>query len=217
MFFNKKIKCERCKSKISSDFSFCPYCGLSLIDAEREMRDFGMLGRSDNTQPGQQPIAPPTITEHLISSMMDSLVKSLNKQFKEAAKTPQQEKTEIKAIPNGISIRIGPAISQNQKKSPSQVTRKIITEEQIKKMSSLPRATAKSKIRRLSDRVIYEMSAAGIESPKDIFISKLESGYEIKAIGNKKVYVNSVPLELPIHGFSFDSEKLFVEFISQSL
>lgn len=215
MFFSKKTKCERCKSEISSDFSFCPYCGLSLIDADREMRDFGMLGRSDHIPINQQPTNTFGITGHIMDAMMSSLVKSLDKQFKEAEKMQSKEKAQIRAIPNGISIRIGPVQCQ-RKRSPSQVTKKIITEEQIKKMSSLPRTTAKSKIRRLSDRVICELSAEGIESPNDVFISKLESGYEIKAIGNKKVYVNSIPLELPIHGFSFDSETLFVEFLSQS-
>ena len=37
---------------------------------------------------------------------------------------------------------------------------------------------------------------------EDIFISKLESGYEIKAIGSKKIYVNSVPINLPLKQYS---------------
>jgi hypothetical protein len=55
-------------------------------------------------------------------------------------------------------------------------------------MGKLPRAKAKSSSKRLGDRLVYELVTPGVTSPKDIFISKLESGYEIKAIGQKKVY-----------------------------
>ena len=58
----------------------------------------------------------------------------------------------------------------------------------------MPRAEAKTKLRRLSDKVVYEIAAQGIESPDDVLISKLESGYEIKAIGKKKIYVNTIPM-----------------------
>lgn len=82
----------------------------------------------------------------------------------------------------------------------------------MKKLSSLPRTTAKTKIKRLSDKVIYELAAPGIESPEDIFISKLENGYEIKAIGKKKIYTNSLSIDLPIRGFSLTDNKILVEF-----
>jgi hypothetical protein len=92
-----------------------------------------------------------------------------------------------------------------------QISRKI-SEDQLKKLSEFPRETAKSKVRRLSDKVVYELSASGVESPNDIFFSKLESGYEVKAIGKKKIYVNSIPVELPIRGFAIDKDKILVEF-----
>ena len=57
------------------------------------------------------------------------------------------------------------------------------------------------------------MKAPGIESVEDVFISKLESGYEVKAIGKKKVYVNSLPVNLPLRGYGIDVSKgLMVEF-----
>ena len=79
-------------------------------------------------------------------------------------------------------------------------------------MSNLPRAPAKTSVRRLSDKVVYELSAPGIESVEDVFVSKLENGYEIKAIGGKKVYVNSLPVNLQLKGFSISENKLLVEF-----
>jgi len=218
MFFGKKdnINCERCSSKINEEFSFCPYCGASTLDPEEEMREFGMLGKNDSpSQKSNLNNLDMGFTDQLVNSMMNSIMKSLDKQFKDIEKGSMTDGTEIKSLPNGIRIKIGPSMQQVPKKSPSQVTKKTITEDQIKKMSDLPRGTAKSKIRRLSDRVICELAVSGIESPKDIFISKLESGYEIKAIGKKKVYINNIPLELPIHGFSYDPDHLFIEFKTQ--
>lgn len=217
MFFGKKNKCARCKSDVKEEFSFCPYCGLSMVDKEKEMRDFGMLGRNDSTLNGNEFTSPEMkVADRLISTLMGSLAKNLDEQFKNAARAQgNSERAEIKALPNGISIRIGPAASpQGQPKQPRQ--RAGISEEQIQKLSSMPRAKAKTKVRRVGDRVVYELAASGISSPKDVFISRLESGYEIKAIGGKKVYVNTIPVSLPIHGFSFDANGLYLEFLSQT-
>lgn len=213
MFFSKKkksnVKCEVCSSKINDNYSFCPYCGSNLIDEEKEMKNFGMLGRNDISQSelekdqfSQQGFG---FTDKLINSLMSSLMKNLDKQFKEMEKNPP----EIKTFPNGIRIKIGPPQAQVQNKK---VQAKTITQEQMDRMSSLPRSSAKTNVRRLSNKVVYELSVPGILSPHDVFVSKTESGYEVKAIGSKKVYVNSLPIDLPIKGFSVSDNKLFVEF-----
>lgn len=218
MFFGKKPKCPRCKSKLNDEFSFCPYCGLSLIDPEKEMRDFGMLGKNDSLS---TPIAPEMqFADQIFSTLVNSLAKSIDQQIKEMEKTqiqPNIENAEIKALPNGFSIRIGPVpIHQaHPQQKPPQQNKKAISDEQLKKMSSFPRTEAKTKVRRLSNSIVYEMAAPGIESIKDIFISKLESGYEIKAIGKNKVYTNTIPVTLPIKRYSIDPEKLYIEFLSQ--
>jgi len=209
MLFGKKIKCKLCNSKIKEDFSYCPYCGHHLLSKEEELREFGMLGKSDSTRDlADNQLTPIGITDKIISSLMSNLVKCIEKQMKSL---PQEDNTEITQLPNGIKIKINTNVPNTQKKQVKQVQRKI-SEEQLKKLSELPRETAKSKVRRLSDKVVYELSAPGIESPDNIFFSKLESGYEIKAIGKKKIYVNSLPIELPIRGFSIDEDKILVEF-----
>ncbi len=211
MIFGKKkknsIKCEICNSKIQDKYSFCPYCGSNLIDKEQELKNFGMLGKSDleEDQLLQQEMGF-GITDKLISSLMNSLMKNLNKQFKEI------EKTEIKTFPNGIRIKIGPNIQQQANKRPQ---RKPMSSEQIEKMSSFPRAAASSNVKRLGNKVIYELNTPGIESIDDVFVSKTESGYEIKAIGDKKIFVNTLPVELPLKSFSISDNKLLVEFATQ--
>ena len=49
-------------------------------------------------------------------------------------------------------------------------------------------------------------------STDDVFISKLESGYETKVIGGKKVFVNSLPINLPLLRYTIANNKLFLEF-----
>ena len=117
----------------------------------------------------------------------------------------------IKSSPRGIQIRFGAPPNKSQQKK-KEVIEKIITQEQIKRMSKLPRSEAKSNVRRFSDKVVYDLKASGIEDVKDIFVSKLENGYEIKAIGKNKVYVNSIPVNLPLKKYSLSKAGMSVEF-----
>ena len=214
MFFNKKkeeAECFSCNSRIEGKFSFCPYCGTDLIDREREMRDFGLLGKSDSSEEIMMP-GNFGITDKIINSLVNSLVKNLDRQFKEVDKNLEKEfgRTEVRSFPNGIKIKIGPPVERS--KSARTIVKKALTSEQLEKMSSLPRAEAKSSVKRLNNKVVYELSTPGVDSPQDIFVSKLESGYEIKAIGSKKIYVNSLPVNLPLKRLSLAKNKLLVEF-----
>jgi len=185
---------------------------------KREEADFGLLGRNDSINSNfQEPIAQGLgITDKLISSVFNSLMKNLDKQFQNQFKEMEKEfqNAEIKTFPNGIRIKIaGPQIIQAKQKKKAQA-RKPITPEQTAKISSLPKAEAKTSVKRLGDKVVYELNTPGVQSVDDIFISKLESGYEVKALGSKKVYVNSIPVNLPISKYSVLDNKLFVEFNS---
>ena len=222
MLFNKKPRCYNCNSKLNGKFSYCPYCGEPFLDHEKEARDSGLLGKKDNqdilaNQP--QPQFSFGITDKFLGTIMNNLIKTLDKQFKhldkESRESNRSEKAEIQGFPNGIKIRIGP-IQQGKMKNEKNFFKKSLTQQQSEKMSSLPRTEAKSKIKRIGEKIIYEINAPGIQSPEDIFISKLESGYEIKAISDKKVYVNTLPVNLPIKGFAINDNKLFIEFHSHN-
>ena len=223
MIFNKKnkkqIKCESCGSSTEEKHNFCPYCGNSLIDLKKEEENFGLLGRDDLTVPEENyhRVQGFGITDKLINSLMNSMMKNLDKQFKNQFKEIEKEaeKAEIKSFPNGIKIKIaGPfnVMQKNKTNSTQRFARQKIDEKQLQKISSLPKAKAKTNVKRIGDKVIYELTTPGVKSAQDIFISKLESGYEIKAIGTKKVYVNSVPINLPLKQFSILNNKVSVEF-----
>lgn len=207
MFFKGKSKeekkCNVCSSKISGKYSFCPHCGGNLLNKEEEIKEYGMLGRNDFIS---QNMPEPNLglADKVILNLFNNLVKTLDVQFREL------EKTEISNFPNGIKIRIGSPPRKKARKQQAHI--KEITDKQMGKMNSLPRAAAKSSVRRFSDKVVYELSTPGVNSLDDVFVSKLESGYEIKAIGEKKIYVNSLPVNLPLHNFAISNDKLLVEF-----
>src|SRR3989344_2538895 len=168
-----------------------------------------MLGRDDMADEEfvEQAIASNMgFADKIIGSLVSSLMKNFDTQLRELHGAPS---TEIKSFPNGIKIKIGP----QQKKKEAKIINKPMTEEQLVRIASLPRTEAKTNVRRMSDKVVYEVLASGIESADDVIVSKLESGYEIKAIGKNKVYVNSIPINLPMKGFSLSDKGLIVEFI----
>jgi hypothetical protein len=203
----KKNYCNKCEGKLKDSYSYCPYCGLDLRNPEKDMRDFGVIGK--NNLEGTPLVGGGGtgfgITDKMISSVMNSLIKNLGKQF------DNMDSQNVKSSPKGIQIRFGaPPKSAQQKKK--EIIEKEITSEQIKRMSKLPRGEAKANVRRFSDKVVYDLKASGIENVKDIFVSKLESGYEIKAIGKNKVYVNSLPVNLPLKKYSLSKSGMSIEF-----
>ena len=212
MFFKKKPKkeenaCPKCKSDIADKYSYCPWCGHHLINAEKEIKEFGMLGRSDIADEEMIRHAFATnmsMADKLIGSVMGSLLKNLDMQFSNG------DSTEVKSTPTGIKIRVGMPVQR--RRADNRVANRQLTEQQLHRMNSLPRTEAKTNIRRLADKVVYDLAAHGIESPEDVFFSKTESGYEIKAIAKNKVYINSVPVNLPLKGFSLHEKGLTVEF-----
>lgn len=225
MFFkkknNKNEKCPQCKSEMEEEFSFCPYCGLSLLDKEREEKDFGLLGRNEfadrtsaNTMLAQEGFG---FSDKMFNALFNNIMKSMEKQLKNTDKdiANNLSNAKIKPIPGGFSISIGPvqANRQQAEEKPKQTTsRRGPTTEQLKRISSLPRKSAKSSVKRLGNKIVYELGMEGIKSANDIFVSKLEKGYEIKALSDKHVYVNTIPLDLPVKTFKIDKDKITVEF-----
>src|SRR3989344_1458846 len=211
MFFKRKegksISCPGCESKIDGKYSYCPRCGLSLADREQEFLEFGMLGKNDftdeeilRTNMAQSNLG---FLDRIFTSLMNNLIKSVSQQMQDA---------EVKSYPGGIRIKIGGEPSVKKKPEAQKSEKKTFSEEQIKKMSELPRIKAKTTMRRLGDKVIYELSTPGITSPEDIFLAKLETGYEIKAIADNKIYSNSLPINLPLKNIKLQPDKILIEF-----
>ena len=209
MFSSKK--CQRCEGKLKEDYSFCPFCRLDLRNPEADMKDFGMLGRNDAVQ-GAPLLGGGGlgINDSVVNSIFSNVMKMMENQLKniDGEKVDFGDvKPEISVHPNGIQIRMGPKPHKHKKAEP-----RVISDEQRERMTKLPRSQAKAEIRRLSDKVIYELATPGVENVNDIFVSKVESGYEVKAVGSKKVYFNSLQLNLPLKKYFVKENRLTLEF-----
>jgi len=223
-----KKKCPNCGKRISKDFEFCPYCGCNIKKQEEE-RNYGFLGRDDSLFPDMEmPFG--------FNKLFNTLMKQLDRQFKELdrelgiAKKTERKKKEPKVKSTGISISIstgtgkkpeirvrgfGPGIKIKQI-SPEieptkKVTKSIISEEKAKKLSKLPKKEAETKVRRLANKIIYEINLPGVKSLKDIMINQLENSIEIKAFSKDKAYFKLLPIKLPILNYKLNKEKLILE------
>ena len=114
-----------------------------------------------------------------------------------------------------INGREVPLNNLNKKEIPEKKLKKQIpnqfSKESSKKFAQLPKQEPKTNIRRLSDKVIYEIEIPEVKSSKDISIIQLESSIEIKAIGKKHAYLKRIPINLPIINYIFSKEKLTLE------
>ena len=218
-----KKKCPRCGKGISRDFEFCPYCGFN-IRKEEEERDSGFLGKDDN-------IGFPDFRgiPFGFEKIFNNLLKQIDLQFRELDKEFEKNKTIKKPeISRGISISISTASGKKpeikirrfgqdyEEKKKKRIQRKpadllSISEEEAKKLAKLPREEAETSVRRLGNKVIYEIDLPGVKSLKNVLINKLENSIEIKAFSKDKVYVKLLPIGLPILNYRLKNGKLILE------
>jgi hypothetical protein len=209
--FSKKQPCPKCKASIQADFDFCPHCGCDIRDPEKDLQDYGLLGKNDMVQTPTVGGGSMGFSDKLINSIFTQLMKSLEQQMRAGTQQPQDGHSEVRKLPNGIVM----TVNTQRKAAPKAAKRKILSEEQMKRMAALPRTEAKTDIRRLSDRVLYELKTPGVGSVDDVIVSKVESGYEVKVISDKKVYINSLQLDLPLKGYSLNEQGVTFEFALQ--
>ena len=229
-------RCPACMRKISKEYEFCPYCGHN-IKREQNEKDFGLLGREDNLDTDSERFG--MRMPFGFNSLFSSLIKQLDKQFRELDKEigkdiEKEKKLEKKPgfISKGLSISIssrtgekpeikirgfGPGLEALREEiEPKETRRKIrlpreISEYKAKLLSKLPKKEAETKVRRLSNKVIYELSLPGVKKLEDIIINQLENSIEIKAFSKDKVYFKLLPINLPILNYKLDKENLILE------
>lgn len=197
--FNKK--CPNCAKKTEKDFNFCPYCGLSFKQ-QREEEEFGILGRDDD-------IIKEMKQEMKLPMGMDKLMNSLIKQLDKELGGLGMGSGNFK-----IQISNGAPEQQIRKTTPLAKTEKIennFSAEEMPKRKNLPKKEAQSNVRRLSDRIVYEISVPGVKEKENIVISKLENGIEIKAYSKDLCYSKIIPLKMDILRYKLKDGVLFLE------
>lgn len=217
-----KKKCPSCANKINKKYSFCPNCGHSFKQ-QKEQDDFGLLGRGrddffNTTQGFENPQENIKLPMGL-NKIMNSLMKQLEKQMKELDKdSPNIPGAQF---PRGFKIQISTGRPKIQKIQPTEQMPQpqiletkqkiIIPQKELERRKKLPIKEAESKVRRLADKIIYEISTPGVKNKTDIVITKLENSIEIKAYSKNSCYIKTIPLKVEIVTYYIKDEKLVLE------
>jgi len=217
----KKKSCKYCNNKINSKDSFCPSCGNPLKNKSNS-KDWGMLGKDDFVNQPQNPMDSlfggfnGTMLNKMLGSAMKMLEKEMKKETVKQQKNPDM-KTNFKLSINGKEVDLG---QNNFMEQPNTITPKKpikeikpirFTKEKQQKFVKLKKLEPETHIRRLSNKVIYEIKLPTVQSIKDVSISRLESSIEIKAIAKTKAFHKLIPISLPITNYNFSKGKLILE------
>ena len=214
----KKKKCNRCGKKISDRYEFCPYCGNSS-SKDSGWGSGGMLGKNDSSSEFDD------FTKSIFGGMGGKMINKMlgnamrmleNEMQKEIKRKDSQHKTNFQLFINGKKINLEdksiPVQKQEIKTPLKEISLSPFSRDKSKKFSGLPKKEPSTKIRRLSNKVIYEINIPEVKSIKDISIIKLENSIEIKAFGKNKAYFKLIPINLPIINYNFSNAKLVLEF-----
>lgn len=212
----KRKKCDNCGEGIKDKYEFCPACGIPLTEDARMAveEDWGMLGKTDQEYE-EDPFASPLfggITGNMLGKMLGGAMKLLEKELqKEMSRTPQPGRN-FELYINGKKVD-PKKIKVTQQVQPQQAipTKNEFSKENLKKLSTLPRKEPETKMKRFSDKLIYEVYLPGVNSFEDILVNKLESSIEIKAVSKENSYSKIIPISLPIIGTKFSKGKLVLE------
>jgi len=210
-------KCSRCERKIEKDYLFCPYCGqdFRMERIEKDKRDYGFLGKDD--------FFMPEFNISNFSSIFNSLMKEFDKQLKGAGDFKEVEMGKPRIRKTGISINIAtdmggePKIRVqrfgNHAEKPKEMIKvRELTGSEVEKFSKLPKKEAETSVRRLSNKLVYELEVPGVENIDDVIINKLENSVEIKAIAKDMIYSKLIPIKMPLQSYKVEKGILVLEF-----
>lgn len=221
--FEKKIRCPKCDEQISSKFNFCPFCGLLVAQKKDLKRDYGLLGKSDvQDNFFSEPVLGfgTGMLNKMLSSTMNMLQKELKKGMRNAEDGQRKQtmpKTNFKFYVNGRRIALPEIGKINEEPEKIFSKRRMAkfpapSNETIIKSIKLPRQEAKTSLKRLADKIVYEIDVPGADSMDRILISKLEDSIEIKAFAKDRVLTKTLPVKLALLGYYLENQKLFLEF-----
>lgn len=207
----KKKTCSNCDEKIKSSYNFCPNCGIQLRETSK---DWGMLGKKETKKETELEMFKGGITGGIMNKMLGSALKMLEKEMAKEMNQPIP-KAKMKLIINGKEINpntLQPTQENTtQKKENAKMLPIEFEEENLEKWSKLKKEEPKTTLKRIDDKVQYEMEVPEVTSIKDISIVKLEKGIEIKAIGKEKAYQKTIKIDLPLKKYTLLRGKLTLE------
>ena len=201
------------KAWIKKGFDFCPYCGHPT-DSGNE--DWGVLGKKDIQETNQFPNMFGGLSGKMLNKMLGGAMKMLEREMQKSIQTQNKSvKTNFELYINGK--RIAPEnikVTRKPIKIQPKVKKYLSNEfgsQALKQFSVLEKEEPSTNIRRLSNKVIYEIDIPGVSSIENVSIVKLEKSIEIKAIAKDKAYKKIINIDLPILKYKLNKEKLILE------
>lgn len=221
-------KCTGCGKKVSKSYEFCPHCGKNIIGLSSKSnfdseKNYGLLGQDDGEEEFKLPFG--------LNMMLKPLMKELGKQMSLLDKELRREQgagNKVNSASPRFSIHVGmpgrklirvnsfgPGMNMGQvaqQARPPEVKLPKFSPDALRKIGKLKKKEPETNVRRLADRIIYEIELPGVESLASVNLSNLETGLEIKAFSNKNIFVKNFEMKLPLMNYFFDSGKLILEF-----
>lgn len=212
--FNK-IKCKKCGEKVKDSFDFCPHCGQSTGKLKE---DWGLLGKNDIPEEELNPLANSLfggISGKMLNKMLSSTLKMLEKEMQKGVQSKEVPlNTNFELYVNGKKINpenIKVIKKANQKNVKTINHKNSLSQESLQQFMKLPKEDPITSVRRLSNKVIYELEIPGVDSIDNVIIVKLEKSIEIKALGKDKAYKKVLPIDLPLRRYRLENQKLILE------
>ena len=212
----KKKNCEKCGKELKKEFEFCPYCG-NPSDSDNS---WGMLGKNDVNNFDMPGFG---IGGNIFNKMIGNAMRMIENEMQKGGKDAEMPmpKTKFQLYINGKKIPIDSGnvrIIKKQKKAPEkkQSLAKVFSNENQKKFTELDKCEPETRVRRLADRIIFEINMPGVKSAEDISIRNLENSIEIKAIAKEKAYYKIISISLPIIDYYLDKDILVLELESKN-
>lgn len=203
-------KCNGCGEKVSEKYNFCPYCGSSSKGEKK--KGLGMLGENDFDEIDN--FMGESFIEKIGGKMINNMFKMIEKEMQNEIKRKNSEvknqpRSNFQLFINGKKINLDNAQIKTEKSKKKAIFD--IPSEPLKNFSKYEKKEPEANVRRLSDKVIYEIDMPGVKSDKDVSIINLENGLEIRGVGNKTAYHKTISVNLPITDINVSKGKLILE------
>jgi len=234
--FNKK--CPRCKNKTSRSYEYCPYCSYPL--KRRSEEDKGLIDKDLEDEFGFGGFEgfggfPFGNIINGLAKELDRQLKEVERhsyQDTDSDEHPEIRGEEPGIIREGISISISsnddgePKINIRKltprgimkpvriERAEEKVYKKIpkvkLDKKEFEKLAKLPQTEPSTTVRRLANKIIYEIDIPGVKE-KDIIIHKLHNSIEIKAFTKDRLFLKLIPVSLPLMDYRVEKGKLVLE------
>lgn len=201
-------RCKNCNEKVKKSYNFCPNCGAKQNNSKE---DFGMLGKSDFEENNNN--FRSSFSDKMLMKMLGSAMKMLEKEFEKESPSKNQKPTpRLKLMVNGKEIFNNSGKNDSTKKDENLKKLPIeFSKDNLKKWASLKKIEPKTNLKRIDEKIFYELEVPEVESIKDISIINLEKSIEVRAIGKKEAYQKTISIDLPLSKYTLFNGKLTLE------